>query len=143
MSGVRRIELGYNNVYLVEAEAGSVLIDTGPDYRGAWEALAEGLGSLPPRLVVATHGHGDHAGLGHAWQAAGVAVALGEADLQMAREPGLGRGECARMAGWVRASGAPPEVVAPAVAALERRRAGGAAAQRPALPAVHGSEAAG
>ena len=119
---MRRIELAYNNVYLVERGGESVLIDTGPDYECAWETLCKGLNGVRPTLVVATHGHSDHAGLGAAWQAVGVPVALGAADLALAAEPGLGEVEAERMTAWVRAAGAPPEVASEAIAGIERRR---------------------
>ena len=121
MERVLRIRMAYNNVYLVRGAGGSVLVDTGPDYDGAWEALQDGLANERPAVVVATHGHGDHAGLGERWQAAGVPVALGRDDLRMAAEPGLSDAECESTSGWVEASGAPAEVVGHAVAGLRRR----------------------
>jgi glyoxylase-like metal-dependent hydrolase (beta-lactamase superfamily II) len=123
MASVRRIRLAYNNVYLFEREGTRVLIDTGPDYAGAWDALRDAIDGAEPELVVATHGHNDHASLGAAWQDRGVPVAMGAADAVMAREPGMPDAEADALAGWVRASGAPAEVVAEALAGVERRRA--------------------
>ena len=68
MCAVRRVELAYNNVYVVEAQDARVLVDTGPDYRGAFEFLRAKVGQRVPSVVVATHGHVDHAGLGAQWQ---------------------------------------------------------------------------
>lgn len=61
---VHRIRLGITNAYLVRQE-GAMLIDTG--YPGSEDAIleaAEGLGIAPGeiRLILLTHGHGDHAG---------------------------------------------------------------------------------
>src|SRR5205809_205106 len=41
MASVQRIAMGYNNVYLVEEGGERVLVDTGPDYRGAWAEVRE------------------------------------------------------------------------------------------------------
>ena len=54
---IRRIAMAYNNVYAVESGGARVLIDTGPDYRGARELLLEALDGWQPDLVVATHAH--------------------------------------------------------------------------------------
>lgn len=119
VSGVQRIELGYNNVYRVGA---SVLVDTGPDYRGARDALQ---GAIPkqPDVVIASHGHLDHAGLGKYWQDAGVPVAIGAADVHLVQSPQLSSaGEFEAFVRFVHESGAPVEVVAEVVAALEQRR---------------------
>ena len=63
---MRSIALGDNTVHLVERGGMRLLVDTGPDFAGAWEALREGLGGDAPDVVVATHGHHDH---GRAWEA--------------------------------------------------------------------------
>ena len=123
MAKVQRVQLGYNNVYAVRSGGESVLIDTGPDYRGAFTGLRTELGPLLPGTVVATHGHSDHAGLGARWQRAGSRVLLGTADAHFA----AGRGpadpaEFALLAQFVRDSLAPAEVAAGAMAGLERRR---------------------
>src|SRR5688572_9972933 len=62
---VRTITLGYNAVYLVETERRRVLVDAGPDYEGAAQALARATEGATPEFVVVTHGHNDHAGLGN------------------------------------------------------------------------------
>ena len=77
MTTVERVELAYNNVYFVSDGSSLVVIDTGPDYRGAREAISDALRGRAPDIVVATHGHLDHAGLGRWWQERGVAVLLG------------------------------------------------------------------
>ena len=126
MAEVQRVQLGYNNVYAVRSGGESVLIDTGPDYRGASDALRAALGTPAPETVVATHGHSDHAGLGASWQRAGSRVLLGAADAHFT----AGRGpahpaEFALLEQFVGDSLAPMEVAGEAMAALERRRLAG------------------
>jgi len=135
MAAVRRIALAYNNVYVVEDGGERVLVDAGPDYRGAFEALQTALGGLAPGAVVATHGHLDHAGLGAAWQRAGVPVLLGAADAGLTTRPGDGSLELAWMRQFVEQCGAPDDVVAEVVAGLERRREWGRAAREGYPPA--------
>ena len=55
MADVRSIALGDNTVHLVRRGSARLLVDTGPDFAGAWEALREGLGGEPPDVVMATH----------------------------------------------------------------------------------------
>lgn len=124
MASVRQIRLGYNNVYLADSGGARVLIDTGPDYRGASAYLDEELGAHRPELVVATHGHLDHAGLAAHWQRRGVAVAMGAGDVHLASTPQLARDdEFASFAAYVRESGAPPDVQADVMQGLALRRA--------------------
>ncbi|MBI2767388.1 MAG: MBL fold metallo-hydrolase [Chloroflexi bacterium] len=124
MDPVQRIELAYNNVYLAENSAGRVLVDAGPDYLGARAALADAVGDRALGLVVATHGHVDHAGLGRWWQERGVPVALAAADAPLARSPHfIDIRQLEVMRAFMEGCGAPPDVRAEALAALERRRA--------------------
>ncbi|MGH2632943.1 MAG: MBL fold metallo-hydrolase [Tepidiformaceae bacterium] len=123
MATVQRIALGYNNVYAVDDAGGRILIDTGPDYRGAREALGAALGEQRPDIVVATHGHLDHAGLGAYWQSLGVAVALGANDVHLAGRPQLSDGlEFEEFAAYVRNCGAPADVQNEVMAGLGVRR---------------------
>lgn len=123
MAGVERLELAYNNVYLVGKGSERVLIDTGPDYAGAWEIIQAWLGDRQPDQVLVTHGHHDHASLGAAWQAAGVGVAVGAGDRRLAAGPQLQEdAELAAFARFVEESGAPEEVRAGALASLAQRR---------------------
>ncbi len=123
MASVRHILLAYNSVYLVEAGGERVLIDTGPDYRGAKEMLATAVAGQQPSLVVATHGHLDHAGLGHWWQDQGIPVALHGEDLHYSTGHQLDDAELRALEGFVRECGAPPNVEAEALAGLATRRA--------------------
>lgn len=122
MATVEAIRLHYNTVYLVEDGGDRVLIDTGPDYRGAWEELQAALGGRTPDRVVATHGHHDHAGMGARWQREGVPVFLGEADrwYTIGGDEELSA-ERALLERVVRGCGAPPPVIEEALAGLGRR----------------------
>ena len=78
--GVLPIALGDNWVYAVISGGDAVLVDAGPDFDGAWEALvaqleAAGLSPGDIRTVFVTHAHIDHCGLAHRWQDQGVPVA--------------------------------------------------------------------
>lgn len=123
MASLRRIPLSYNNVYLLDYSSTRILIDTGPDYLGAAEVILQELDGAPPDVVVATHGHLDHAGLGAWWQSRGVPVALGEADRHLTREPQLNdRAELAAFEAYVHDLGAPPDLVLEVIEGLRRRR---------------------
>lgn len=76
------------NCYIIESEAGSIIVDTGmntPDGRSTWLTfLAEHGAQLPPvRLIFVTHFHPDHIGLAR-WLSqqvnAPVAMMAGEAE---------------------------------------------------------------
>jgi glyoxylase-like metal-dependent hydrolase (beta-lactamase superfamily II) len=122
VASVERIELAYNNVYHVRNGSEAVLIDTGPDYAGAAERLEAAVLSAP-ELVVATHGHLDHAGLGAYWSRRGVPVAVGARDAHLARMPALADArEFADMVAFVRTAGAPPAVAVEVEAGLLQRR---------------------
>ena len=81
------ISLGANWIYALPSSdpssPGVLLIDAGPDYDGAWDALvaqlhAAGLDPADVRTVLITHAHIDHCGLARRWQQAGAEV-LGSA----------------------------------------------------------------
>jgi glyoxylase-like metal-dependent hydrolase (beta-lactamase superfamily II) len=120
MAKVERVKLAYNSVYFVSEGADLVIIDTGPDYRGAREALTSALQGRRPLLVVATHGHLDHAGLGAWWQAQGVDVAAGSEDF--GQTEGHTDRDIADLEDYVRTCGAPPDIVAEVNSGLELRR---------------------
>lgn len=121
MPSVERIALAYNNVYAIHDGGELLLIDTGPDYRGAGEAILRALNGKQPTLSIATHGHLDHAGLGAWWQRRGVPVVLHAQDAHFARGAQASDEEFHELACFVRACGAPPDVVAEAIASLELR----------------------
>lgn len=123
MASVQHIRLGYNNVYAVDDGGGRVLVDTGPDYLGANQALGGAVGGRLPDLVVATHGHLDHAGLGAFWQLLGVPVALGADDVHLAAGPQLANhDEFEAFTAYVRHCGAPADVCDDVIAGLGVRR---------------------
>lgn len=122
MTSVERVKLHYNNVYLVRRGGGMAAIDTGPDYAGARQELEAACGSTAPDIVVATHGHMDHASLGQWWQSRGVPVAMGAADLHYTRAPAAHvRAEVAAQEAYLRACGAPSHLVHELAALLARR----------------------
>lgn len=88
-----RLTLGANNIYLLRDGSDALLVDAGPDYAGAWEALIAQLGQhgITPadvRQVVLTHYHRDHAGLAARWQAEGARIIGGRDDApQLLHQP--------------------------------------------------------
>ena len=85
--GVLPIALGDNWVYALPTADGIIMIDAGPDYDGAWEALAAqldaaGLNIRDVKHVAITHAHIDHCGLAFRWQAEGVTVAASALEAQ-------------------------------------------------------------
>ncbi len=123
MTAVQPISLGDNTVYLIDLGGSRVLIDTGPDYRGAAGELVEAIRGRLPDLVVATHGHLDHAGLGSWWQERGVPVAVHPADWPLATGEAPSDAEFEALQRFPQESGAPPDVAIPAAAAIAARRA--------------------
>jgi len=119
MVTVERVALAYNNVYLVEDGAELVVIDAGPDYRGARETILAALRGRKPAAVVCTHGHLDHAGLGAWWRGMGVPVLLGRDDEAYARGEDF---EFEAMAAYVEQCGAPDDVAREAIHGLQLRR---------------------
>ena len=120
---VQRIALGYNNVYLIPGTAGRVLLDAGPDYRGAGDALLAAIGPTGPATVVATHGHLDHAGLARWWQERGAKVGLGKGDEHFAASPHFGdKTEFAAIKTYAEEIGTPEEDVPGVLRGLAQRR---------------------
>jgi glyoxylase-like metal-dependent hydrolase (beta-lactamase superfamily II) len=123
MASVTAIRMHYNSVYLVEDGGERVLIDTGPDYRGAWEELRTALGGKLPDAVLATHGHHDHASLGAAWQETGVPAYLGPRDRHFtAAGTAASERELDMLSALVEEAGPPEELLTEARAGLTRRR---------------------
>jgi glyoxylase-like metal-dependent hydrolase (beta-lactamase superfamily II) len=95
---IHRIELptpfavGCVNAYLIVSGQQKVLVDCGPRYAKAREALLDGLkncGVAPNELtgLVLTHGHVDHVGLASEFQSMGVSV-YSHPDVSTWLEPG-------------------------------------------------------
>ena len=91
VDGVHRIEDAYTNWYLVEADDGLTVVDTGVPT--SWRSLVEALRSLGRglddiRAVVLTHGHFDHLGFAErARTELGVPVWIHAADVPLTRHP--------------------------------------------------------
>jgi glyoxylase-like metal-dependent hydrolase (beta-lactamase superfamily II) len=121
---VQTIPLGYNNVYLVEMGGSRVLVDAGPDYRGAAETLAAATEGRRPESVVVTHGHNDHAGLGNWWRdREGTPVFVSTEDARLVRAPHFSvPGEFEAFARYVEASGAPDALQWEVIKGLDARR---------------------
>jgi len=123
VANVTRVPLGYNSAYLIEAAGRRLLVDTGPDFRGAAGAIESLLHGNLPDLALATHGHLDHAGLGRHWQERGVPVALGADDLHLVNRPGLSDPlEFRGFQEFIESSGAPPGPQGELLAGIEQRR---------------------
>jgi glyoxylase-like metal-dependent hydrolase (beta-lactamase superfamily II) len=81
--------LGYTLVYLFESRKGPVLIDTGWDDDGSWQALVDGFEQIGGSVsecygVLVTHAHPDHHGLsGRIREASGAWIALHDLDARM------------------------------------------------------------
>jgi glyoxylase-like metal-dependent hydrolase (beta-lactamase superfamily II) len=127
VASVRRIALGYNNVYVVDGGDARVVIDAGPDYRRASEAIAEAIPQAPDEVIV-THGHLDHAGLGAWWEKRGVNLAIGAADAELVAGTNLSEFDALR--DFVRGCGCPPEVAAEVLDGIEQRRSWNEKARR-------------
>ncbi|WP_392967981.1 MBL fold metallo-hydrolase [Streptomyces sp. LN245] len=113
--------LGHTLVYLVDTDAGPVLVDTGWDDPASWDTLVEGITGCGTSVaeihgVVITHHHPDHHGLsGRVREASGAWIAMHAADAAIVRRTRETRPEgwFAYMAAKLEASGAPEEHVAP------------------------------
>lgn len=128
---VQVIPLAYNRAYVIDSDGLRVLVDAGPDYEGAWDALRAAMTGRLPDIVIVTHGHNDHAGLGRRWQKAGVAVALDEPDHHLTTEARLSDPrEWAMFERYLSLSGAPKELQTELLATLARRQAAAAIAAR-------------
>ena len=87
MNTVQVIQLSDNSIYLISRNSEQLLVDTGPNYKGAWTHIQSEMKSLKPDLVFITHGHHDHASLGISWQNDAIPVWLGTADQKLVCEP--------------------------------------------------------
>lgn len=110
------IPMDYNVVYALAGDGGVVLIDSGPDFEGAWEELTgalrrEGFAPSDVRAVVLTHHHVDHASLARRWQdevGAEILAARGE-ERPLIMGSGFARSQSAVLAGFLIEQGVPRE----------------------------------
>lgn len=134
--------LGHTLVYLLDTDAGPVLIDTGWDDPDSWQTLADGLtacGTSVTELhgVLVTHHHPDHHGLSaRVREESGAWIAMHAADTAVVR-----RTRSSDRAQWMRylaaklaSAGAPEEHTAPLHKALDEGRGGALPGSRAALP---------
>jgi hydroxyacylglutathione hydrolase len=80
---VDRIELRYANVHLLRARGAVALVDSGtPDDAPLISSALDALGLRPEdvKVVILTHGHGDHAGSAAFFQKRGAKILLGRGD---------------------------------------------------------------
>ncbi len=123
MVEVQRVKLAYNNVYILDDADARILIDTGPDYPGAFASIETALEGRLPDAVIATHGHIDHASLGSEWAAKGIPVYAGGDDLPLCQQaPVTLDHEYEGMIRWLRESGAPADIQAEVLASIDARR---------------------
>lgn len=81
------VTLRYSNAYVIKTSP-PVMVDAGAD--GDFEALSsalaeQGIDAKKLALVIATHGHFDHAGLGAELQRNGAKIMIGAPDAALAR----------------------------------------------------------
>ncbi|MCX5283051.1 MBL fold metallo-hydrolase [Streptomyces sp. NBC_00198] len=135
--------LGHTLVYLLDSDAGPVLVDTGWDDPASWDTLTEGLTDCGTSVeeihgVVITHHHPDHHGLsGRVREASGAWIAMHAADTAIVRRTRENRPErwFAYMVAKLEASGAPEDHIAPLRGAgTSLRRTGTLPGFSPALP---------
>jgi glyoxylase-like metal-dependent hydrolase (beta-lactamase superfamily II) len=128
------IALGDNWLYALPPHSGNpdeglLLVDAGPDYDGAWEALAAqleaaGYSTDAVRVVAITHAHIDHCGLAQRWQQAGVVVAGGGDDAHhFAQGDRVVRFQSDLVLRFLRECGVPASRIERFQAAQERRSA--------------------
>ncbi|MCX3059501.1 MBL fold metallo-hydrolase [Streptomyces beihaiensis] len=134
--------LGHTLVYVLDTDAGPVLVDTGWDDPGSWSALTTGLTACGTSVgeltgVLVTHHHPDHHGLSaRVREASGAWIAMHEADIAVVRrtrEQDPSRWY-AYLAAKLTAAGAPEAHVAPLIAARDSGRPRGLPGLAPALP---------
>lgn len=134
--------LGHTLVYVIETDAGPVLVDTGWDDPTSWQALVDGLAACGTSVealhgVLVTHHHPDHHGLSaRVREESGAWIALHAADAAVVRRT---RGTDKRtwlgyLIGKLAAAGAPQSHTAPLRAALADGGGGPLPGARAALP---------
>ena len=123
MNTVQVIQLSDNSIYLIGHNNKYLLVDTGPNYKGAWAHIQSEIKTLRPNLVFITHGHHDHASLGSVWQNSTVPVWIGTADQQLVKEPVFSNSEeFAATMQWLNDAGVPEPLIAIQGELLKKRK---------------------
>ena len=117
--GIRRVTLplptrpGHVHAYLLPADDGWTLVDTGlglPDARERWQEELSGIGG-PVRRVVITHFHPDHIGAAaDLAELTGAEVFEGELDYEQCKLVWANPGWPERITAWFRENGVPAPV---------------------------------
>ncbi len=82
---IKRLNFGLVNAYLIRGSQGTVLVDTG--YRNNREKLLSMVKDEDLKLIILTHGHGDHiANAKFISDRLGVPIAMHKDDLSLARD---------------------------------------------------------
>ncbi len=123
MSTVQIIELSDNSISLIKSKNEQILVDTGPNYDGAWSHIQSEIKTPKPDLVFITHGHHDHAGLGNVWQNETVPVWIGTADKKLVNEPTFSNpAEFSATLQWLASAGVPEPLIRLQCELLEKRK---------------------
>ena len=123
MNDVRIITFPSNSIYLLNRKGQRLLVDTGPNYNGAWEhAQSEIKGEIPDQIFI-THGHHDHASMGSLWKDFGIPILIGEKDQELVKKPILSTlEEISAITNWLSESGVPAHLIADQQNLLKRRK---------------------
>tara|TARA_B100000029_G_scaffold287864_1_gene281661 strand:- start:9464 stop:10411 length:948 start_codon:yes stop_codon:yes gene_type:complete len=123
MNKVQVIRLSDNSIYLISCNNENLLVDTGPNYRGAWTHIQSEIKTLQPNLVFITHGHHDHASLGSSWKNNAIPVWIGTADQKLVTEPIFSNpAEFSATIQWLDTAGVPEPLIRIQRELLNKRR---------------------
>ncbi|MGY1435541.1 MBL fold metallo-hydrolase [Streptomyces reniochalinae] len=134
--------LGHTLVYVIDTDAGPVLVDTGWDDPTSWQTLVDGLAACGTSVgslhgVLVTHHHPDHHGLSaRVREESGAWIAMHAADAAVVRRSRSSdkRQWLGYLVGKLTAAGAPEAHTAPLRAALADGSGGPLPGARAALP---------
>ncbi|WP_369202910.1 MBL fold metallo-hydrolase [Streptomyces sp. PU-14G] len=134
--------LGHTLVYVIDTDAGPVLVDTGWDDPTSWQTLVDGLAACGTSVdslhgVLVTHHHPDHHGLSaRVREESGAWIAMHAADAAVVRRSRTSdkRQWLGYLVGKLTAAGAPEAHTAPLRAALADGSGGPLPGARAALP---------
>lgn len=85
---IKRLNLGMVNSYLIQGDNGSILVDTG--FINSRNKLMSMLKNVDLKLIILTHGHGDHiANARYISEQFDVPIVMHEDDFALARDNGI------------------------------------------------------